>query len=116
MNWPFVSRRAWQVRGELVAAKDLLIDMLRAELETQKRQNEELKALFNKTSQFEVVEQKDETVTLRAKTLPEQAGRAGWRARSAARSDATVPVPADSVEALERRVVEAGGKPSVSPR
>ena len=103
MKWPFVSRQAWEVRGEL-------IDVLREQIATQKAQIEQLKQLFDKTSQFEITEQTEETVTLRSKAPVMPAGRAGGRARSAERSDRTVPAPADSVEALERRVAEAGGK------
>lgn len=103
MNWPFVSRKAWEVRGELVEA-------LRAQIAIQKAQIEQLKGLFDKTSQFEITEQTEETVTLRSKAPVMPSGRAGWRARSAERSDRTVPAPADSVQALERRVAEAGGK------
>jgi hypothetical protein len=103
MNWPWVSRKAWEVRGELV-------DVLREQVATQKAQLEQLKQLFDKTSQFEITEQTEETVTLRSKAPVMPSGRAGWRARSAERSDKTVPAPADSVEALQRRVAEAGGK------
>lgn len=40
----------------------------------------------------------------------EQHGRGGWRGRAAAASERTKPKPPDSVEAMEQRVVEAGGK------
>lgn len=103
MTWPFVSRKAWEIRGELVLA-------LRAQIVLLTAQNEQLKQLFDKTSAFEITEQTDETVTLRSKQPVIANGRAGWRARAAERSDRTIPAPADSVEALERRVAEAGGK------
>lgn len=103
MTWPFVSRKAWEVRGELV-------ESLRALLKVREEQLEQVKQLFDKTSAFEITEQTDETVTLRSKHPEITHGRAGWRARAAERSDKTIPAPADSVEALERRVAEAGGK------
>jgi len=105
MNWPFVSRKAWEVRGELVEA-------LRDQIAELKAQNEQLKALFDKSSQFEVVEQEGETVKLRSKPFAFTGGRsASSRSARHARSDETVPVPADSVQALEQRVLKAGGKP-----
>jgi hypothetical protein len=44
---------------------------------------------------------------------PEQVlttGRGGWRARAEEASNKTIPVPKDSVKALEQRVTEQGGK------
>jgi hypothetical protein len=104
MNWPLVSRRAWEVRGELVEA-------LRAQVAELKAQNDQLKDLFDKTSQFEVVEQEGETVKLKSKPVVIGAGRAAAsRSGRQQREEATIPEPADSVKALERRVSEAGGK------
>jgi hypothetical protein len=103
VKWPWVSRYRLEASQELV-------ESLRETNALYKAQIEQLKQLFDKTSQFEITEQTEETVTLRSKAPVMPAGRAGWRARSAERSDRTVPAPADSVEALERRVAAAGGK------
>ena len=109
MKLPWVSRGHYEglianleARAELIKAQNELIA-------TYKQQIEELKALFNKSSNFEVVDQKEDRITLKAKPLLQPTGRGGFRAQRAARESQTVPVPSDSVQALEKRVVEQGG-------
>lgn len=99
MNWPFRN------------AKDELIETQRAMIEMLARQNEELKALFNMKSNFEVVDQTEQGVTLKMKETKAGAmgvaGRGGFRSRLVAGEAKTVPVPSDSVQALEQRVAAA---------
>jgi hypothetical protein len=96
-----------EILHELCAVqKDRITDLL--------RQNEELKALFSKTSNFEVVKQEDKQITLKIKEAQgaQQVAahtRSGWRGKRAANEATTVPVPADSMQALEKRVAEAKG-------
>lgn len=100
MKWPFRS-----YKDELIATQTDLIAMLQ-------RQNDELKALFDMRSNFEIVDQTEQGVTLKMKPLAgglqtQIPGRAGFRGRVAAGEAKTVPVPNDSVRALEKRVAEA---------
>lgn len=93
-------------------SKDELIALQRETIASLRQQNDELKALFNKTSQFEVVEQTEQGVTLKMKAVAATgsmlpSGRAGFRSRVAAGEAKTVPVPNDSVRALEQRVAKA---------
>lgn len=98
---PFVSRR-------LCDAQQVTIELQKRVIEDLRTQNAELKALFNKTSQFEIAAQGEQGVTLKLKavTAPSNS-RGGWRGRRAAAEEQTQPAPADSVAALERRVAEA---------
>lgn len=92
-------------QAELIATQRELIDV-------QQRQIEELKALFNMKSNFEIVEQTEQGVTLKMKATVATGGtvnpgRAGFRSRVAAGEAKTIPVPNDSVRALKQRVAKA---------
>lgn len=100
-KWPWVSRRhfeilheSWQVQRELIQALQFTIENLRAGRSVRFVEDK----IFNPT-------------TDRADIKSQQAfGRSAWRMRSQALSEATLPPPADSVAALEKRVQEQGGK------
>jgi hypothetical protein len=104
MNW-FAQRRVIEVQNELLRK---LVDEKDKRIALLERQNAELKALFDKTSQFEVVEQGEDRLTLKMKPLqPAAPGRSGFRARRSKREEQTHSTPNDSVAALEKRAQEA---------
>lgn len=99
-----------QQGGSLLAALNELIAVQKQRIGDLEQQNIELKALFGKTSNFEVVEQGTDGVKLKMKAAtPMVTGRGGWRGKQASAEAKTIPQPADSLAALERRVVESGG-------
>ena len=101
VKWPFVPRKLCDTQQAMIDLQKRVIEDLRA-------QNTELMALFNKTSQFEIANQSEQGVTLKLKPIAAPTNlRGGWRARRTAEEEKTQPAPADSVQALERRVAEA---------
>lgn len=106
MKLPWVSRAHFECLSEQ-------LDLQRELIETLRQQNAELKALFSKTSQFEVVEQDSDGVKLKMKSGPSLlagTGRGGFRSQRIAGEAQTKPAPADSAEALNRRVAAAKTK------
>lgn len=110
MNWwPFVSRACFDLlkqvsdsRMEIVQAQNEHIKLLNAQIL-------ELKGLFNRTTNFEIVEQSESGVKLKMKEVkaPAVAGRGAWRARRAVAEAQTREKPQDSYAAPEARVAEA---------
>jgi hypothetical protein len=104
MKFPLVSLSRYELVVRLLDTQQALIDTLR-------KQNEELKALFNKASNFDIIDNEEGVLQLKLKpvappTVSLQNGRAGFRARVTAGEARTKPQPADSVAALEKRVAE----------
>jgi len=105
---PWTHARIAEAQCELLRKlcdeKDNRIADLQAHVVLLEKQSVELKALFSKTSQFEIVEQDADTVRLRAKPLQSGSGsRSGWRSKRAASEAQTHSTVNDSVAALEKR-------------
>lgn len=103
MKLPIVSREAYAQALLRAVNAERTVEHLEDRILEQERQIAELKALFSKTSQFEVVKQDEQTVTLKSKPV-DIPGRGGWRGRRAAQEQSTTPVPADSMAALNQRI------------
>ena len=104
---PWTRARLAEAQTELLRKlcdeKDKRIAELQQHAALLERQAEELKALFSKTSQFEVVEQDEDRLTLKMKHAQPSVGRAGFRARRAQAEAQTHSTVNDSVAALEKR-------------
>ena len=104
MNF-FTKHRVLEAQVELLRKlceeKDKRITIL-------ERQTEELKALFSKSSQFEIVEQGEDRLTLKMKDVkpPTSSVRSGYRAKQAVASAQTHTRENDSVAQLEKRAAE----------
>lgn len=100
-------------RSKIIEAQNELLRKLCDEKDKRiallEKQNVELKALFDKTSQFEVVEQNEQTLTLKMKPVQAPSGtvRGGFRAKRSAAEEQTHSTENDSVAQLEKRA--AGG-------
>lgn len=117
MKFPFVSRSSLQVwydlsnvQIEIISTKMELISFLKREIEDRDRQISALTETLTGPS-----------VTVTPKLTPESQkgtkvkspiafGHSGWRARSSAYSESTIPPPNDSVKQLEEKVKREGGK------
>jgi len=104
MNF-FTKQRVLEAQVELLRKlceeKDKRITIL-------ERQTEELKALFSKSSQFEIVEQGEDRLTLKMKEAKPQTSqaRSGFRSKAAVAASQTHTRENDSVAQLEKRAAE----------
>jgi len=96
-----------EVRSKLESALVDTIDALKASI---RDKDEQIAALEEILVSPKCNDYTAKPESKRTSSSPIVFGRGGWRARAELASNATIPAPADSSQALEQRVKSQGGK------
>jgi hypothetical protein len=110
MKWPFILRsRHEAIKTALIANLDVRAELIGVLKKVIKTRDAEIALLKLTLEAKKWNDYTPEAVEKKKMAEPVLSGRSGWRTRAQMMSEATIPAPKDSAEALKAKVLKEGG-------